>query len=190
MLRSMIVDDKMVFLPFYESPTVKISFSDDKDEEKEKRNNYWKSLFLLDNFYNKRTTIPNLNIFDKGTTSVNEDPELQSRVTNAFYEKLNEWLKKEQSILRYFDVTDNNVTFVKSLTKLSPPDNLITATAKVTFIFDQILTKHAVKKVLKHYVAKNNVNWFDLPTVHKHAVKHYLLKKIENHIIKLVSSQH
>jgi len=112
-------------------------------------------------------------------------------MVNYFYHKtLEKWLKLDLlEILNYFVIKNGKVDLIKINDKYDDTkihaDNTNDIRAKISFIEKYVLTKHMIKKVLKHIVSDYNINWYELPHnsfVVKYAIKKLLKKKIKNAI--------
>ena len=91
---------------------------------------------------------------------------------------LEEWIledKKYLKLLQHFNVNGNKVNVSKKKSKRTYNNSKKNKIIK--FILDEIIDKKDMKNILKKYVKKNKVNWYDL-TKNEEDIKLYILDKI------------
>ncbi len=116
---------------------------------------------------------------------LNYDIDTRESLTSSFFKKAKRWMAKtggsyQKNILPYLYVKDKNADVVNSMSDVSKNNNRKMSdddkTKSIKFLFDYILTKQFLGKVLEGFRLKTNVNWYDLLD-HKTNVKKYILKK-------------
>ena len=77
-------------------------------------------------------------------------------------------------------VTDGMVNYINSM------DNVDISTdnyeIKARFIISTIFERLDMEALLEKFVKKHRVNWYDLRKYHKHHIREYVHRKLENHI--------
>ena len=100
---------------------------------------------------------------------LNNSPKYRKRVIDSFYLRLKEkWLYSDsmfRSLLKYFIVEEKGNEIDVSL--IDDPDKTNPVNEKYKrhiykYIEKYFITHHFVKKILKNFVAKNNIKWYDL----------------------------
>lgn len=182
MLRTILTPDGIQFIdpskfpfldlfPSFTNPLVKVSLV----EEDKPKNEVWlpfESVIPKPLFYSKPR-------FDY---DVNEDPELRKRTTKYFYDELkDEWLVNDfRDLYKYLVVDNGTVRYIDSMENIDiSTDNY---EAKARFIIATIFERLDMEALLERYVKKHRVNWYDLRKKHKHNIREYVHRKIENHI--------
>ena len=123
---------------------------------------------------------------------LNNDKELQKKVTKYYYYKtLDKWLKKQTDmldILNYFRIVNGNVELIGNIkdynSKNIEKDTQQDIDKKVDYIEKNILTREAIYDIVKKYVRETSTNWYDLYDKStffiKELIKRYLHAKIVN----------
>ena len=102
----------------------------------------------------RKSSYSNLYSYNMEYLNINKDPKLRKDVTRFFQKKLIKWIK-----------TDSNF---KQFTHLL---NLL----------DSIDGTKLVHKLIRNYVNKHNVNWYDLRTEKYYLIKDYFCRKLNKH---------
>jgi hypothetical protein len=112
---------------------------------------------------------------------INTDPELRNTMTTYFYEKTIQNLKDDFSDLyKYVIQTNNDVRLIKNLNEYDKNDRKFTY-PKMDFLIENFISSHKVKDIIKKYVAKNNIKWYDLKK-YKDSLLDYIHSKIRKNI--------
>jgi hypothetical protein len=124
--------------------------------------------------YDKPLKIPTVITY----LDVNSDKNLRRKMILKFMDYLEEWIlndNKYKKLFNYFTVQGNTIKVVKKQTKKSYEKS---KKIKIkNFILKKIIDKKDMKNILKKYVKKNKVNWYDL-TKNEEDIKLYILDKI------------
>lgn len=112
-----------------------------------------------------------INPFYGEVDPLNEDPRYQQRVVDHIYMRLTEkWLYKDpafRKLLKYFNVEKNGdegkVTLIKNIDETARTDVDEQYRKHIFKYIEKVfITKHFVDKVLRHYVRRTRVKWYDL----------------------------
>mgnify|MGYP005627979049 CR=1 FL=1 len=148
------------------SPTSSIEFSDT-----EKKKPFKAIQINKDKRLEVPLTYPYIHDYDKPLKiptvitylDVNSDKNLRKKMINKFMNYLEEWIledKKYLKLLQHFNVNGNKVNVSKKKSKRTYNNSKKNKIIK--FILDEIIDKKDMKNILKKYVKKNKVNWYDL----------------------------
>lgn len=135
-----------------------------------------------------------INPFYADIEPLNKDPKYRKRMKNYFYTKLTEkWLYKDQQfrkLLKYFKINKKDEkTTVELIKDLKDVNKESVDKKDRKYIFRYIekifISKQFVEKVLRQYIKRSNVNWYDLvrnTRIIKELFAHKLKKLIVNTI--------
>jgi hypothetical protein len=112
---------------------------------------------------------------------INTDPELRDKMITYFYDKTVQSLKDEFSDLyKYVIQTNQDVRLIKNLNEYEKNDRKFTY-PKMDFLLNHFIAPHKIKDIVKKYVAKNNIKWYDLKK-YKESLLDYIHSKIRKNI--------
>lgn len=122
---------------------------------------------------------------------VHENKVYQKRVVKYFFLRLTEkWLHNTSyfdNLLKYFRInldSNNNgkgeIHLVESLDKLQPlSQNIKYKDPIFEYVIKYFITKKLVKKILKQYLAKTKLKWYDL-YVNSSDIKDFFVQKLDS----------
>jgi hypothetical protein len=112
---------------------------------------------------------------------INTDPDLRDKMITYFSEKTIHMLKDDFSDLyKYVIQTNNEVRLIKNLNEYEKNDRKFTY-PKLDFIINNFASPSKIKEIIKKYVAKNNLKWYDLKK-YKDSLLDYIHSKIRKNI--------
>lgn len=112
---------------------------------------------------------------------INTDPELRDKMITYFYDKTIQNLKDDFSDLyKYIIQSNNDVRLIKNLNEYEKNDRKFTY-PKMDFLVNNFASHSKIKDIIKKYVAKNNINWYDLKK-YKDSILDYIHSKIRKNI--------
>ena len=104
--------------------------------------------------FNKYIPIPQINEIVYEYQNINNDKNLQNNVIKYFYYKLLKWIDKDEKFIK----------FNKNIHKLEKNEG-----------------KLCIYKILRKFIKKTNLNWYDLRK-NKKNVKIYIYKKLSDYL--------
>ena len=110
----------------------------------------------------------NLYMIKGSYPKLNNDETFKKEVLKYYRNKfINDWIYSDaKPLLNYFKIVDGKVKFIEGLqeydTDAYKTDSIENFELKVQYLKDEILTKSLIKHIIKNFVEKNGINWYDL----------------------------
>ncbi len=110
----------------------------------------------------------NLYVVKGNYPKLNSDETFKKEVFKYYRNKfINDWIYTDaKPLLNYFKIVDGKVKFIGGLqeynTETYKTDSVENFDLKVQYLKDEILTKSLIKHIVKNFVEKNGINWYDL----------------------------
>jgi hypothetical protein len=117
--------------------------------------------------------------------NLNNDKELQRKMTMYFYNKMNQWLQSDmKSLLNFVIIENGKERFIKSSSEYEKQkDSKDDMDKKINFLMNTIINKMFIFNTLRRYVKQTKTNWYDLKK-NKIFVKEFIMKRIRSQIKK------
>lgn len=118
------------------------------------------------------------NINDPSNNVVNDDPNLRKQITEYFYNKIvKSWsLYHYKNLLDLIVIENNKPTLIKNLNNIDK--NVNNNEEKNKYLLSKYLTKKILYELLKEFVVKQNLNWWDVK-LNQYELRTFIHKKVK-----------
>jgi hypothetical protein len=127
-------------------------------------------------------TIPNYSshIYYAPYQDINSDSELRKKMISFFYKKIIKKIEYYTDLYKYIIQTKDNIRLIKNINEYENNDRTF-SNAKMNFLINNFITYDNIKKIIKKFITKNNINWYDLKK-YKSSVYDYIHTNIRKYI--------